>query len=114
MTLLTEEKKEEIYNAWRDAGDDESYGDLMDRVQQAVLAEVAGKWKLVPVEPTQEMCQAAVETPGMVAFSGDAQMTRMRQHQEHWATPYPGEGTVLEQVWRAMLAAAPSLPEVGE
>lgn len=40
-TVLTDAQKDSIYNAWRDQGNDVSYGDLIDSVESAVLAASA-------------------------------------------------------------------------
>lgn len=41
VSALTDEQKDAIYNAWRAKGDAVSYGDLMDAVERAVLAQTA-------------------------------------------------------------------------
>jgi len=90
MSLLTEEKintlisQSEVYQYHPGA-----ILEFARAIEKAVLAEVAGKgYRLVPVEPTREMIDAYL--------AADVRFPSARSD------------------WAAMLAAAPSLPEVGE
>lgn len=69
-------------------------------------------WKLVPLEPTPEMTAAAAATPGIQAIDGASQVHQARGY------PLPAsaflDGSPLEQAWRAMLAASPTLNEQGK
>lgn len=56
-------------------------------------------WKLVPVEPTEEMIRAGIQT-GLIAKA-------QQEGPCHWQWTYPGG------FYRAMLAAAPAAPEIG-
>jgi len=94
MTLLTAERALKIVIATVPNADRVSCADwfaVYKAFEQAVLAEVAGNgYRLVPVEPTEEMIHAGEYT---------------KQGDRIWS---------LKQSYHAMLAAAPSLPEVGE
>lgn len=68
----------------------------------ASLAPVG--WKSAPLEATKAMTDAAMATPGMQAING---ILALHQARTGSIDRFPGEGSALEQAWRAMIAAAP-------
>lgn len=72
----------------------------------ATLTSAPAGWKLVPIEPTAEMVEAAGKTPGMRAIDSASATHQLRGY------PLPVEafadGSALHQAYRAMLSAAPS------
>ena len=83
-----------------------SSGQMRDMYQQgyaAALAQTAGVadgWKLVPVEPTEVMCEAAMSSLGWTRSEAAAKTAPITP-----ASPMM-EGSM--KVWSAMLAAAPA------
>ena len=69
-------------------------------------------WRLVPIKPTPEMMEAAGATPGMKAVDNLAVTHFARTGHDSLAGK--GEGSPLQQAWRAMLGAAPPPPLAGE
>ncbi|CAL62444.1 Hypothetical protein HEAR2313 [Herminiimonas arsenicoxydans] len=63
-TVLTDAQKELIYNAWRDQGDDVSYGDLIEDVEREVLLRMAK-----PVE--WKCCEKMVKQAGNTVCCGE-------------------------------------------
>jgi hypothetical protein len=93
--------------------------DLLLRVADALQARPASEptgWKLVPIQPTAEMIEAAANTPGIKAIDASSSIMQLRGNP---LNPKDFEtGSPLQQSWRAMLAAAPDQAaktgEIGE
>lgn len=118
-----------IISHWNEFGPEHGFDELLQRIEErgvpAAQAErpaepkaaVPQGWKLVPVEPTEAMLDAAANTAGMGAVQAAAVAHQLR------TSPLPekyfASGTALQQAYRAMLSASPAAPvpvsaEVGE
>jgi Lar family restriction alleviation protein len=71
---------------------------------------VPNGWKLVPVEPTDAMLKAAAQTPGIKFLDETSSITQLRRPSDYEGV-FVGEGSPLQQAWRAMLSASPPPPE---
>ena len=93
-------------------------GDLVELANAVGAAPIAAPapltpvgWKLVSIEPTQAMLDAAAATPGIEAVNGilATHFARQRDNVPIW----PDGNPPLLQAWRAMLAASPTAPSQG-
>lgn len=80
-----------------------------DRERRGAAVPVG--WKLVPIESTPEMRKAASETAGMKQVDEILSFHQLRNGRS--VGKWDGEGSPLEQAWRAMLEAAPLSPTAG-
>lgn len=96
ITALREALAEQPARPYRQLQDNGSkyFGDSWDKAEQPAQQEPVNEgWKLVPVEPTEDMWKAVNKLDDEMA-----------------AGSYDGKGCSIEQAWNCLLDAAPTPP----